>query len=229
MRLFGEQGYAATSVAQIEAAAGLSPGAGGLYAHFRSKDALLRAGLEALLTPDPNLDLAERPAPSVDARDAAATSPATLVDELSSAVDGPSAPGTPEDVSDPLGPGEDGALVTELEGVVRAGLARLRHDRDYNRILVRDLRGLPDLLELSADREIRPLHDRLEAYLSSSRFRLPDGADPRALAAVLIGATANFWLLSDVFGSHPAGVSEQQYVAALARLAAALIAPEESS
>lgn len=46
MRLFGEQGYRATSVAQIEAAAGLSPGAGGLYHHFPSKQAVLSAGIE---------------------------------------------------------------------------------------------------------------------------------------------------------------------------------------
>jgi AcrR family transcriptional regulator len=46
MRLFGEQGYRGTSVAQIEAAAGLTPGAGGLYHHFTSKEALLAAGIE---------------------------------------------------------------------------------------------------------------------------------------------------------------------------------------
>jgi AcrR family transcriptional regulator len=45
MRLFGEQGYAATTVAEIESAAGLSPGSGGLYRHFRSKRALLEAGV----------------------------------------------------------------------------------------------------------------------------------------------------------------------------------------
>ena len=44
--LFGEQGFKATSVAQIEAAAGLSPGAGGLFHHFRSKQAVLEAGIE---------------------------------------------------------------------------------------------------------------------------------------------------------------------------------------
>lgn len=49
MRLFGEQGYAATSVAQIEEAAGLSPGSGSLYKHFRSKKELLAAGLDRLL------------------------------------------------------------------------------------------------------------------------------------------------------------------------------------
>ena len=37
------------SVAQIEAAAGLSPGAGGLYHHFRSKEEVLAAGIERQL------------------------------------------------------------------------------------------------------------------------------------------------------------------------------------
>ncbi len=46
--MFGEQGYAATSVAQIEAAAGLSPGSGCLYKHLRSKEALLADGLDRL-------------------------------------------------------------------------------------------------------------------------------------------------------------------------------------
>jgi AcrR family transcriptional regulator len=45
MRLFGERGYAATSVADIEAAAGLAAGGGGLYRHFRSKRELLEAGV----------------------------------------------------------------------------------------------------------------------------------------------------------------------------------------
>jgi AcrR family transcriptional regulator len=45
MRLFGEQGYKATTVAEIEAAAGLSPGSGSLYRHFPSKRALLAQGV----------------------------------------------------------------------------------------------------------------------------------------------------------------------------------------
>lgn len=45
MDLFGRQGYRATTISQIEASAGLSPGAGGLYRHFRSKRALLEEGL----------------------------------------------------------------------------------------------------------------------------------------------------------------------------------------
>ncbi|WP_006245773.1 TetR/AcrR family transcriptional regulator [Mycolicibacterium tusciae] len=47
LRLFGEQGYAGTSIAQIEQAAGLSPGSGALYRHFKSKDELLVQALQA--------------------------------------------------------------------------------------------------------------------------------------------------------------------------------------
>jgi len=49
MRLFGEHGYRGTTITQIEAAAGLTPGAGGLYRHFNSKDAVLAAGIERQL------------------------------------------------------------------------------------------------------------------------------------------------------------------------------------
>jgi AcrR family transcriptional regulator len=50
MRLFSEHGYAATSIAKIEAAAGLTPGAGGVYHHFASKEAVLGAGIERQLS-----------------------------------------------------------------------------------------------------------------------------------------------------------------------------------
>ncbi len=49
MRLFSQQGYRATSINQIEKAAGLVPGCGALYNHFKSKDALLAAGIDRQL------------------------------------------------------------------------------------------------------------------------------------------------------------------------------------
>jgi AcrR family transcriptional regulator len=42
MTLFARQGYAATSIADIQQACGLSPGSGALYKHFPSKKALLQ-------------------------------------------------------------------------------------------------------------------------------------------------------------------------------------------
>jgi AcrR family transcriptional regulator len=49
MRLFSDKGFEATSVSQIEAAAGLAAGSGALYRHFKSKDALLVAGIDRQL------------------------------------------------------------------------------------------------------------------------------------------------------------------------------------
>lgn len=46
MSLFSRHGYNGTSIAKIEAAAGLTPGAGGLYHHFSTKEAVLAAGIE---------------------------------------------------------------------------------------------------------------------------------------------------------------------------------------
>jgi AcrR family transcriptional regulator len=46
MRLFSEQGFMATTIVQIETAAGLARGAGGVYHHFPSKEAILTAGIE---------------------------------------------------------------------------------------------------------------------------------------------------------------------------------------
>jgi AcrR family transcriptional regulator len=40
MHLFSQHRYAATSIAKIEAAVGLTPGAGGIYHHFASKEAV---------------------------------------------------------------------------------------------------------------------------------------------------------------------------------------------
>jgi AcrR family transcriptional regulator len=47
--LFAENGFGATRVAEVAAAAGLSPGAGGLYRHFASKQALLSAVIDLAL------------------------------------------------------------------------------------------------------------------------------------------------------------------------------------
>jgi AcrR family transcriptional regulator len=49
MRLFAEKGYERTSIADIQAAAGLTPGSGALYKHFPSKEAVLRAGMERFI------------------------------------------------------------------------------------------------------------------------------------------------------------------------------------
>lgn len=49
MQCFGSKGYAATTIADIERAAGLSVGAGGTYRHFSSKKAILEAVVDAVV------------------------------------------------------------------------------------------------------------------------------------------------------------------------------------
>ncbi len=50
LELFAQRGYRATTVGDIEAAAGLAPRAGGLYKHFASKEEVLRAALERFVS-----------------------------------------------------------------------------------------------------------------------------------------------------------------------------------
>lgn len=50
LHLFAEQGFKGTTVADIEAAAGLSPGSGALFAHFPSKEAVLERAVDELVS-----------------------------------------------------------------------------------------------------------------------------------------------------------------------------------
>jgi AcrR family transcriptional regulator len=46
LRLFAERGFKGTPVTEIEAAAGLAPGSGGLYTHFKTKEEVLAAAID---------------------------------------------------------------------------------------------------------------------------------------------------------------------------------------
>jgi AcrR family transcriptional regulator len=46
LALFSAEGYRGTTIRKIEEAAGLTPGAGGMYRHFRSKEELLLAAVD---------------------------------------------------------------------------------------------------------------------------------------------------------------------------------------
>ncbi|MDN5915204.1 MAG: TetR/AcrR family transcriptional regulator [Pseudonocardia sp.] len=181
MRLFGEQGYTATSVAQIEAAAGLSPGSGSLYKHVRSKEALLTEGLEQLLSDGRGLE--ERLAPQASQ-----------------------------------------GVAEQLSAAATAGLRRLDEERDLTRLLFRGLDAFPELLQRFGDGEINRFH-RASTDLLAGLAGDSDGVvDWAAIAVVLQGATAHFWLLCDLFGQHPTDVDEDRFVAAVAALTTAMIA-----
>lgn len=186
MRLFGERGYAATSVAQIEAAAGLSPGSGALYKHFPSKQALLTAGLDRLLSTDAGL-------PPVDA-------------------------GGPDGLADHV-------LAERLLAFARAGLRRMDADRDLSRLLLTGLQAFPELLTRFGDEEIARAHRHTTELLAALAPADSTDTDWAAIAVVLQGATANYWVLTDIFGVHPTGIDEDRFVRGLAAVATAALRP----
>jgi AcrR family transcriptional regulator len=187
MQLFGERGYKETTIAQIEAAVGLSPGSGSLYKHFSSKEALLAEGVETLLADRAELRQALEPS------------------------------STPR-------PGDIAEVQTLMRSVAVAGLRRMERDRHINRLLFRGLQDFPDLLARYGDGEIAANHHAVAALLSGLAKEDEADHDWPAIAAMLVGATAHYWLLTDLFGTHPSGVDEQRYTAATALLASRLLA-----
>jgi AcrR family transcriptional regulator len=187
MRLFGERGYKETTIAQIEAAVGLSPGSGSLYKHFSSKEELLVAGVEDLL--------ADR---------------ASFVRVLE-----PSVMPRRGDIKE---------LQALMSLVATGGLRRMERDRYINRLLFRGLEEFPDLLARYRDGEIAANHHAVASFLSGLAAEQETDGDWSAIAAVLVGATAHYWLLADLFGGHPSGVDEGRYIAATSLLVSCLLA-----
>lgn len=185
MRLFGEQGYEATSIAEIESAAGLSPGSGGLYRHFRTKREILETGCRRQIAAGEEL--------------------ITFIDDPAGLAQLPP--------------------VERFAAVARAGLRRLDQERDLNRLLARDLAHFADLLAEMRDDEIGRVYQVVEQWLAGQAD--DHERDWEALATVLIGATAHYWSMVDIFGEHPTGVDEDRFVAATAELAAALFKDTE--
>ncbi|MFD9357218.1 TetR/AcrR family transcriptional regulator [Streptomyces sp. NPDC060031] len=181
MRLFGEQGYAKTTIAEIERAAGLSPGSGALYRHFRSKEALLAEGVRSKVAENAGL--------------------LALLGGMQAAAALP--------------------LRERLATLARAGLRRLDEERDLNRIMVRDLAAFPALLEEVREGEMRRIHAAVAQWL---RMQADSGErDWDAIAVVLVGAVSHFWLLRDVFGTHPSSLDEDRLVATFVDLAEGLL------
>ena len=181
LRLFADNGYAATSVADLERAAGLAPGRGGLYRHFESKYALLVAAVQHQAAQNSSLIATFDEVATVDDRNDA--------------------------------PRQSTGTVTTLAW---AGLRRLREERSLTRLLIKDLDQFPELLEVVAASDIRPVIAALEKWLTPRVD--PAVADPGALAAVLSGAVTHLWLLEDLFGTHPSGVTTDDYMRTLIAL-----------
>jgi AcrR family transcriptional regulator len=190
MRLFGEKGYEATTVAEIEAAAGLTPGSGGLYRHFRSKADLLAAGVLQQI--------------------------GTVTDLIAKVDD-------PERL-------RQLPLRERLAILAEAGFRRLDAKRDLNRILHRrDLVAFPDLLEALRDEDLRRVFQSVTHWFEAEAGEDAPKRDWQAIAAVLVGAIAHYWLLRDAIGGHPDGIDEKRYRAAWVEMALVLLSKQEAS
>ena len=127
------------------------------------------------------------------------------------------------------GTAEEGPLRESLAMIAVAGLRRLEQERDFNRSLIKDLSLFPELLEIARTEEIARIHAAVADWLQ--RHAAPDrgGLDWVALATVIIGSISHYWLLRDIFGTHPSDVSEERYVDALVDLVVAGVGPAEAS
>jgi AcrR family transcriptional regulator len=189
MRLFGEKGYEATTVAEIEAAAGLTPGSGGLYRRFRSKADLLAAGVLHQI--------------------------GTVTDLIATVDD-------PESLRQRL-------LRERLAFLAEAGLRRLDAKRDLSRILHRrDLIAFPDLLEALRDEDLRRVFRSVTHWFEAEAGEDAPKRDWQAIAAVLVGAIAHYWLLRDAIGGDPDGVDEDRYRAAWIEIGLLLLSKQQA-
>lgn len=189
MRLFGEKGYEPTTVAEIEAAAGLTPGSGGLYRHFRSKREVLSAG---------------------------------VLDQVRAAADLVALMEAPEQA-------RELPLRERLTLFAKAGFRRLDAKRDLTRLLHRrDLSAFPELLEALRDEDLRRVFQSVTHWLEIEAGDSAPARDWQALAALLSGALAHYWLLRDAMGAHPDGVDEARYVAAWVEIGVLLLTGGES-
>jgi AcrR family transcriptional regulator len=199
MELFGKQGFKATTIAQIEAAAGLSAGSGGLYRHFRTKRDLLEQGLRQQVAAGAG---------------------------LVSFIEGAAAPAGQPLPHRLVAVARAGLRRLEQERDVNRLL--LRDLADFPDLLAifrhQELDHLFDVLVAWLRRESErpaaaPAHDGVTPSAPAV------DVDVEAVAAVLISAISHYWVLTDVFGEHPMRIGEDRYLTAVATLAAAALDP----
>ena len=181
LRLFADQGYAETSVAEVQEASGLSSGSGALYKHFASKEALLEKGIERELEHLEGVRVARR-----------------LIPEF-----------------------EDFGV--ELEILGRFLLLELGAERDFLRILLKDLDRFPKLLASAQHRLIEPMYAEFATWM---RGHADAGRvcteDVEAVATVALGAIIQYRAMEALLGSAPASLDEERFLQAWVSLVGAL-------
>jgi AcrR family transcriptional regulator len=185
LRLFAERGYAATSVAEIEAASGLSPGAGGLYRHFKSKYEVLAAAMN----------------------EHAARTRAQIAETLAE-----------------FGVVDTSTGIEErLARLCRAGLAKVREERELTRVFFRDLGQFPELVATVREGLLQPMFDAITTWFHAQPEYAGATADWPAIGAVLGGAVVQYQLFEETVGEPPGRVERDRFVTSWVHLALGLL------
>ena len=122
------------------------------------------------------------------------------------------------------------SLRERLDILAEAGFRRLDAKRDLSRILHRrDLVMFPDLLEALSDEDLRRVFQSVTHWFEAEAGEDVPKRDWQAIAAVLVGAIAHYWLLRDAIGEHPDGVDEDRYRAVWIEIGLLLLSKQKAS
>lgn len=104
-------------------------------------------------------------------------------------------------------------LPDALGQVIDFGLAELARQRDFIRILFRELDPYPDLLHDLRDRYIQQSYQALAAWIRGGQQAgvIRTDADPLAAAAVLMGAFVNVRVVETFLGERPGKLAIRRF------------------
>ncbi|MGP4097460.1 TetR/AcrR family transcriptional regulator [Nonomuraea sp. KM90] len=195
VRLFSTRGYAATSVADIQAACGLTTGSGALYKHFPSKQALLEEAVR--------LDLERIAARGSEATTGSRAGGGAARDPADAAAEEPR---------------------VALERMARVVWEVIEKDRGLIRIMLREFDGFPELFERMWQGVLAGVYAQGAAWIRAQReLGNVEAEDPEATAAVLLSSLTYYPLLRIMIGHTPGDLDPERFLAAWVRHAAATL------
>jgi AcrR family transcriptional regulator len=121
----------------------------------------------------------------------------------------------------------DTPLVDALGQVIDFGLAELAQQRDFIRVLFRELDPYPDLLRGLRDRYIQQSYRALAAWIRGGQRvgAIRADADPLAAATVLMGSFVNVRVLETFLAERPGRLSIRRFRAEWIDLSARALQP----
>jgi hypothetical protein len=110
----------------------------------------------------------------------------------------------------------DAPASVRLRAIAEAGLARLDHDRDLSRVMLRDLREFPELAAEVRRHEVDGVTSALAAWLRTHANAT--NVDVEATASVVVSAVSHYWTMTDATGAAPLELERGRFIDALVAL-----------